>query len=121
VCLTFGMLTLVAAPVPEMAVMPWVAFAISIAFGAITIFLVRLAVRARQRKSTIGPDALVGAHATALEPLTPEGHVLVEGEIWRAVSEAPVEKGTGLRVVSHEQQLLRVVPDATTQPPLTAA
>jgi membrane-bound serine protease (ClpP class) len=120
-CLTFGMLTLVAAPVPEMAVTPWVAIAISVGFGAITVFLVRLAVRARNRKAAIGPDALVGAHATALEPLTPEGHVLVEGEIWRAVSEAPVEKGTSLRVVSHEQQLLRVVPDATTQQPLTTA
>jgi membrane-bound serine protease (ClpP class) len=120
-CLTFGMLTLVAAPVPEMAVAPWVAIAISVGFGAITVFLVRLAVRARNRKAAIGPDALVGAHATALEPLRPEGHVLVEGEIWRAVSESPVEKGTGLRVVSHEQQLLRVVPDATTQQPLTTA
>jgi len=119
--LTFGMLTLVAAPVPEMAVTPWVAFAISVGFGAITVFLVRLAVRARRRKAAIGPDALVGAHATALEPLAPEGHVLVEGEIWRAVSEAPIEKGTSLRVVSHEQHLLRVVPDATTQSPLTTA
>jgi membrane-bound serine protease (ClpP class) len=120
-CLTFGMLTLIAAPVPEMAVAPWVAIAISVGFGAITVFLVRLAVRARNRKAVIGPDALVGAHATALEPLTPEGHVLVDGEIWRAVSEAPVEKGTSLRVVSHQEQLLRVVPDATTQPPLTTS
>ena len=37
-CLTFGMLTLVAAPVPEMAVAPWVAIAISVGFGAITVF-----------------------------------------------------------------------------------
>jgi membrane-bound serine protease (ClpP class) len=63
----------------------------------------------------------VGAHATALEPLAPEGHVLVEGEIWRAVSDPPVEKGTGLRVVSYEQHLLRVVPDANPQTPLTTA
>ena len=118
-CLTFGMLTLVAAPVPELAVAPWVAIAISVGFGTITFFLVRLAVRARRRKAAIGPDALVGARATALEPLTPEGHVLVEGEIWRAVSDAPVETGTSLRVVSHEQQLLRVEPDAATLPPLT--
>jgi len=69
----------------------------------------------------IGPDALVGAHATALESMTPEGHVLVEGEIWRAVSDAPIEKGSGLRVVSHEQNRLRVVPDAATQPPPTTA
>ena len=120
-CLMFGTLTLVAAPVPEMAVTPWVAIAISVAFGAITVFLVRLAVRARRRKAAIGPDALVGAHATALEPLAPEGHVLVDGEIWRAVADAPIEKGASLRVVSHEQQLLRVVPAATQQPPLTTA
>ena len=120
-CLAFGMLTLVAAPVPEMAVTPWVAIAVSVGFGVITVFLVRLAVRARRMKALIGPDALVGAHATALETLAPEGHILVAGEIWQAVSEAPIEKGTGLRVVSHEHNKLRVVPDATPQPPLTTA
>src|ERR1039457_504974 len=92
ICLTFGTLTLVAAPVPEMAVTPWVAIAISLAFGGITVFLVRLAVRARQRKSLIGANAMVGCKATAMEPLAPEGHVLVEGEIWRAVAEEPLPK-----------------------------
>ncbi len=48
VCLTFGMLTLVAAPVPEMGISPLVAISVSAAFGAITVFLVRLAVRARR-------------------------------------------------------------------------
>jgi membrane-bound serine protease (ClpP class) len=112
VCLTFGTLTLVAAPVPEMGVTPWVALALSIGFGGITVFLVRLAVRARRRKSLTGADAMVGCKAIAMEPLTPEGHVLVEGEIWRAVAGDPVPKGAGLRVVSHEQMLLRVAPDA---------
>ena len=28
-----------------------------------------------------------------MEPLEPEGHVLVEGEIWRAVSGDPVPRG----------------------------
>jgi membrane-bound serine protease (ClpP class) len=120
-CLTFGMLTLVAAPVPEMAVTPWVAIAIGGGFGAITVFLVRLAVRARRRKARIGPDALVGAHATALEALAPEGHVLVEGEIWRAIAEGPIEKGSRLRVVSHERNTLHVVPEAAPQPPPTTA
>lgn len=116
--LTFGTLTLVAAPVPEMAVAPWVAIAIGVGFGAITVFLVRIALRARRRKALTGPDALVGAAATALESLTPEGHVLVEGEIWLAVANTPVEKGTSLRVVSHDQHRLRVSADVT---PETAA
>ena len=110
VCLTFGMLTLVAAPVPEMGVSPLIAISVSAAFGAITVFLVRLAVRARQRKARIGADAMVGSPATAMEALGPQGHVLVEGEIWRAVASAPVPAGTALRVVGHDQFLLRVEP-----------
>ena len=117
VCLTFGTLTLVAAPVPEMAVSPWVAFAVSAAFGSITVFLVRLAVRARRMKSRLGPSALVGSSARTMEPLTPEGHVLVEGEIWRAVASAPVPAGAPVRVVGLENYLLHVEPAAPQMPP----
>jgi membrane-bound serine protease (ClpP class) len=115
VCLTFGTLTLVAAPVPELAIHPLVAIAVSLAFGGITAFLVRLAVRARRMKSRLGVDALVGCRASAMEPLAPEGQVfagrvLVEGEIWSAVATEPVAAGAELRVVSHEQYLLHVAP-----------
>jgi len=88
-----------------------VAIGVSAAFGAITVFLVRLVVRARRRKARTGADAMVGATATAMEALTPQGHVLVEGEIWRAVANAPVPAGTALRVVGHEHLLLRVEPE----------
>ena len=110
VCLTFGMLTLVAAPVPELGISPLIAIAVSAAFGLITVFLLRLAWRARQMKSRLGVDAMVGSPASAMEPLEPEGHVLVEGEIWRAVANHPVAKGTPLRVVGHQHYLLRVEP-----------
>jgi membrane-bound serine protease (ClpP class) len=108
ICLTFGTLTLVAAPVPEMAVSPWVALAVSAGFGSITVFLIRLAVRARKMKSRLGVNALIGRTASAMEPLTPEGHVLVEGEIWRAVASEPLPAGAQLRVTGCEQYLLRV-------------
>jgi membrane-bound serine protease (ClpP class) len=110
VCLTFGMLTLVAAPIPQMAVNPLVAIAISAAFGTITVVLVRLAVRARRRKARIGADAMVGSRATAMEPLAPEGHILVEGEIWRAVANQPIPAGAALIVTGHDQMVLRVEP-----------
>lgn len=116
VCLTFGMLTLVAAPVPEMGISPLVAISVSAGFGAITVFLVRLAVRARQRKSLLGLDALVGRTATAMEPLSPQGHVLVEGEIWTAVSALPAPAGAQLRVVGRDEMLLKVEPAAGRQP-----
>jgi membrane-bound serine protease (ClpP class) len=118
VCLTLGMLTLIAAPVPELAVNPWVAVAVSTAFGGITAFLVRLAVRARRMKSLLGADALVGRRASAMEALTPEGHVLVNGEIWRAVANEAVAAGTPLQVVGYEQYLLKVTP---VEPPAAGA
>jgi membrane-bound serine protease (ClpP class) len=110
VCLAFGMLTLVAAPVPELRVSPLIAIAVSAAFGAITVFLLRLAIRARRMKSRLGVDAMVGSPAKAMEPLSPEGHVLVEGEIWRAVASEPIAAGAALRVVGHDHYLLRVEP-----------
>jgi membrane-bound serine protease (ClpP class) len=110
VCLTLGTLTLVAAPIPELAVNPWVAIALSTAFGGITAFLVRLAVKARRLKARLGADALVGHIASAMEPLNPEGRVLVDGEIWRATTNEMVPAGTMLQVVGHEQYLLKVTP-----------
>jgi membrane-bound serine protease (ClpP class) len=61
-------------------------------------------------------DALVGRSAQAMEPLTPEGHVLVEGEIWNAVASEPVAAGTQLRVAGHENYLLRVTPTGQGRP-----
>jgi membrane-bound serine protease (ClpP class) len=110
VCLTLGTLTLIAAPVPELAINPWVAIGVSAGFGGITVFLIRLAVRARRMKQRLGMEALIGRPASAMEPLAPEGHVLVEGEIWRAVASETVPAGAPLRVTGHDQYLLHVAP-----------
>lgn len=121
VCLAFGMLTLVAAPIPELRVNLWVAFGVALGFGSITAFLVRIAMRARRQKAKLGADALVGSEASAMEALSPGGHVLVEGEIWRAVASEPVPAGTKLRVLGHEQYVLRVAPAESGASPRTAA
>ncbi len=120
-CLIFGTLTLVAAPIPELRIRPWVAIGVGLGFGGITVLLVRLAWRARRMKARLGVDALVGSAASAMEALAPEGHVLVEGEIWNAVASEPVPAGTRLRVVGHEQYLLRVAPFEQPSQPQTAA
>jgi membrane-bound serine protease (ClpP class) len=117
VCLTFGTLTLVNAPVPEMGVSPLVALSVSTAFGIITVVLVTLATRARRMKSRLGPSAMVGSRAVAMEPLNPEGHVLVEGEIWQAVAVEPLPAGSALRVVGLEKYLLHVEPAEPQRPP----
>ncbi len=109
-CLTLGMLTLVAAPIPQLDVSPWVAFGVSAAFGLITVFLLRLAVKGRKNKTLLGIDALMGRTASAMERLSPEGHILVEGEIWLAVANEEITAGTPVRVTGHDANLLRVTP-----------
>lgn len=108
VCLTLGTLTLIAAPIPELAVNPWVAIGISAAFGGITVFLLRIAMRARRMKQRVGFEALIGRPASAMEPLAPEGHVLVDGEIWRAIADSDIPAGAALRVTGHRDYLLQV-------------
>jgi membrane-bound serine protease (ClpP class) len=108
VCLTLGTLTLIAAPIPELAVNPLVAIGVSAGFGGITVFLVRIAMHARRLKQRLGFDALIGRPASAMEPLNPEGHVLVDGEIWRAVADQALPAGAALRITGHKDFLLEV-------------
>jgi membrane-bound serine protease (ClpP class) len=71
--------------------------------------------RAGHMKTRLGVDAMIGRAATAMEALAPEGHVLVEGEIWRAWSAVPVAVGAQLHVTGHEQYLLHVAPTESHQ------
>ncbi len=98
VCLVFGLLTLVDGPIPELRVHPATAIAAGAAFGLITLFVVRLAIRARRNKSLVGVDALIGQTAVAQQPLSPSGQVLVHGELWQAESPVPIAPGEKVQV-----------------------
>ncbi len=97
-CLVFGLLTLVNGPIPELRVHPATAIAAGAAFALITVFLVRLALRARRNKSLMGADALIGLTAIAQQHLAPSGQVLVHGELWQAESPIPVAPGEKVQV-----------------------
>jgi membrane-bound serine protease (ClpP class) len=98
VALVFGSLTLVDAPIPELRVHWATALSTGIAFGLITGFLLRLAVRARRSKVRVGGEAMIGQIAVVTQPLTPNGQVLVNGELWQAQSATPAATGEQVRV-----------------------
>jgi membrane-bound serine protease (ClpP class) len=91
VAMVFGALTLVDGPIPEMRVHWATALSTGLAFGLITAFLLRLAIRARRSKVRMGGDAMIGQIAVVTQPLTPTGQVLVNGELWQAEPAAPTE------------------------------
>lgn len=47
----------------------------------------------RRKKSLCGPDRLVGETGEVTEWRQREGYVFVGGELWKAVSPVPLEKG----------------------------
>jgi membrane-bound serine protease (ClpP class) len=98
VALILGSLTLVAGPIPEMQVRLGTAIGLGVGFGLITVFLLRLAIRARQSKIRMGGEALIGEVAVVTQPLRPIGQVMLHGELWQAESETPVERGDQVRV-----------------------
>jgi len=97
-CLVIGALTLVDGTIPELRVHLATALSAGLAFGLITVFLLRLALRARRSKVLMGGDAMIGQIAVVTQTLAPSGQVMVNGELWQAESATPVALGEQVRV-----------------------
>jgi membrane-bound serine protease (ClpP class) len=98
ISLVIGALTLVDGPIPELRVHLATALSAGLAFGLITVFLLRLALRARRSKVRMGGDAMIGQIAVVTQPLVPTGQVMVNGELWQAESPTPAALGDKVRV-----------------------
>lgn len=116
--LTLGGLLLVDAPIPEMRVRLWTALSVSIPLGAITVFLMTIALKARANKVTTGEQGLVGETGMAQTPLSPYGKVFVHGELWDAVASMNVPAGqlVVVRKVDGLQLLVDPAPSVKSTP-----
>ncbi len=93
VLLTLGGLLLVDGPIPQMRVHVLTALAVSVPLGAITVFLMTIALRARRNKVVTGEQGLVGSVGQARTDIDPEGKVFVQGELWNAHARSRVSMG----------------------------
>jgi membrane-bound serine protease (ClpP class) len=96
--LTIGGLLLVDGPIPQMRVQLWTALGVSVPLGAITIFLMTIALRARRSKVVTGLQGMIGAVGEARTDIDPEGKVFVRGELWNAHARARVGLGESIVV-----------------------
>jgi len=109
VCLTLGGLLLVDGPIPQMRVNIWTALGVSIPLGAITVFLMSIAIRARRNKVVTGSQGLIGAVGEARTDIDPEGKVFVLGELWNA--HAATRVAIGDRIVVRKVEGLELEVD----------
>jgi membrane-bound serine protease (ClpP class) len=111
--LTLGGLLLVDAPIPEMRVHLLTALAVSVPFGIISVFLMRIALKAHSNKVRTGLQGLVGEIGEAVTDLAPAGKVFVHGELWDAMASSAIKAGQAVIVRSAEGMRLQVDPSAT--------
>ncbi|HEY6969361.1 MAG TPA: NfeD family protein, partial [Candidatus Angelobacter sp.] len=115
VMMVLGLLSLVNGPIPEMRVKWITALSISIPLGAITIFLMSIAIKARRNKVATGAEGMIGEIGVVEAPLSPFGKVFVRGELWDAVASAPVAPGTNVVVRKVEDLKLYVEPQTSAE------
>jgi membrane-bound serine protease (ClpP class) len=102
-----GAMMLVDAP-PELRISLRMLLPAAVAMAAGTFLLVRLVVQAQRRRPLTGAEGMAGEAAVAVTALTPEGWVLMRGERWKAVADAPAQAGENVQVTAVEGLTLRV-------------
>ena len=81
--------------------------------AALVFFAVSMGVRALYRPSVTGESAMVGRLGVARSALAPEGQVMIDGELWRAVSQdGAVAAGEPVKVAAIDGLTLKVTRSA---------
>jgi len=77
--------------------------------AALVFFAVSMGIRALYRPSVTGESAMVGRLGVTRSALAPEGQVLIDGELWRAVSQdGTVAAGEPVQVAAIDGLTLKV-------------
>jgi membrane-bound serine protease (ClpP class) len=108
-----GALMLIDTELPGYGIPPGLVGTLATASALLVFGTVRLALKTRRRPVRSGADGLVGA-LCSVEKVAPgndrEAWVHVEGELWRAVSMAPLRPSQTVRIIARRGLTLEVVP-----------
>jgi membrane-bound serine protease (ClpP class) len=104
ICLILGGLMLFEGPIPELRLNLWQLVPFAITFAFITLFLLRLVVRAHTSKVTTGGMGLVGAQGV----INKDGKAFVHGEIWNIEGDEEFSPGDEFIVEKVDNLNLRI-------------
>ncbi len=114
--MVLGALMLINTRLPGGTVALPTALSVALPFALITVFLLRLVVRARRVKATTGVIGMIGEMGRVQTALDLRGRVYVHGELWEAVSPKPLSPGELVRVRAVEGLSLLVDPVSNSHP-----
>jgi membrane-bound serine protease (ClpP class) len=108
IAMILGAMMLVDSDLPALRIEWTTLLPAALVMAAGTLALVRLVVQAQRRTPATGAPGMIGAQGVADTDLEPGGWVLVMGERWRAVAEAPLRRGEPVLVTGLEGLTVRV-------------
>ncbi len=110
VSLVLGSIMLFKSADPAIRVSIELIVGLAVVAAAVVAFLATMVLRVHRLRAATGREGMVSERGVARTDLAPRGKVSVHGEIWDAVSEAPVAAGQQVEVVGIDGLLLRVQP-----------
>ncbi len=108
ICLLLGSIMLIRAPQPFTGVSFAVILPVVMATLIIMLFLLWLVIKSHHQQVTTGKEGMIGKVGHVVVPLSLKGKVFIHGEIWDAISDEPLDKGTPIQVISIEGLTLKV-------------
>lgn len=107
-----GSLMLIESPPENLAPALTISLELIITFvlftAAFFLFALSMAFKTHRARVTTGVEGLIGEEGIASTRIANTGRVNVHGEIWKAMSDAPIKKGERVRVVDVQGLTLRV-------------
>ena len=108
--MVLGALMLVKTDAPFLKVSLSVIIPTVVTFGGLLLGVTWLAVKSHRHRPVTGVESMVGTIAVARTELAPHGKVLLQGELWDAVSEEPIHEGEEAEVKAVSGLTLTVQP-----------
>lgn len=102
VSMILGSLMLFKTDLPFMRISWWVILPTAALTAGFFVFVLGLAWRAHHRKPVTGVEGFVGVLGTAKTEINPKGRVLVQGELWDAISSELIREGEAVEVTGVE-------------------
>lgn len=108
--MTLGGLFLIKSDAPFMQISLSFLLPTVITVGALVGTVIWMAAKSGRRGPVTGVEGMIGSIGIAKTDLNPRGQILIQGELWEAISQTPIRQGEAAEVTSIEGLTVNVGP-----------
>ncbi|MBI3611350.1 MAG: nodulation protein NfeD [Nitrospirae bacterium] len=108
ISMVLGSLMLIKTDIPSLQISLWVILPTAIATAGFFVLVIGMAWKTHKQKPVAGIEGFIGLSGIARTEIHPRGQVLIQGELWEAISDEPIREGEPAEVTGVEGLKLHV-------------